>query len=135
MPELCLYYKLEKHYYQNSTTGNCWFKQSWSRLESFINLCLGSCSTVLAYRFTITNVILWSTPYTFSIILSRHTFFSFFFCHQKVLSSYKITSQALEIPQNNNYNESHIVLRLLSILLSFNALIFQCMLESRVIAV
>lgn len=76
---------------------------------------------MLAYGFTVTKVILWSTPYTFSIILSRHTFF---FSHQKVLSSHKIMSQALEIPQNNNYIESHIMLKFLSILLSFNALIF-----------
>lgn len=73
------------------------------------------------------------------MVYSIHIFNHFsqdtlFFCHQKVLSSHKLTSQALEIPQNNNYIESHIVLRFLSTLLSFNALIFQCMLESHVIA-
>lgn len=90
---------------------------------------------MLAYMLTITNVILW-----FPALLHPH-FQSFsqdvlhFFCHQKVFCSPSIKPQALEILQNNNYIESHIVSSLLSILLSSNALILAGMLDSHVNAV
>lgn len=95
MPELCLYYILQKHYYQNGTTGNCWFKQPQSRLESFINLCLGNSSTracIYTHNNKCNFMVPHPVPSTFSIILSRRT--SFFFlatkrCSALLTSSHK----------------------------------------------
>lgn len=95
--------------------------------------------TILVWAWIIYQPLSWELQYSaciwihsnksnfmvYSIHIFNHSLKTyFFFSHQKVLSSHKIMSQALEIPQNNNYIESHIMLKFLSILLSFNALIF-----------